>query len=392
MSTLNNSQSSIKELVAYTYPQLYTGKEWYIGFYAFDPAQNKMRRKKIKINFIKTAGDKRRFARAIVQRISAKLDQGWNPWIEAEHGKAFHTFTEVCDHYRRYINKMFADNVYRQETHTGYTSYLRNLEKWNAERKHPITYIYQLDTSFLVEFLEHVYIERDNTPQTRDNYLTFLRVFSTFLKQNQYVKVKPTDGISGLGKRMKKKKRTIIEDADMIRLYEHLNKTNKHYLLACYILHYCFIRPKEMSYITLGQISLNRQTIFIPDSTAKNKKDATVTLPEKVIRLMLDLEIFKNNTDSDYLFSDDFRPGREYKSEKRFRDYWLRNVRKPLNFPANYKFYSLKDTGITSMLRKYDNLTVRDQARHATILMTDTYTPHDIMKANTLIAKHEGIF
>lgn len=44
------------------------------------------------------------------------------------------------------------------------------------------------------------------------------------------------------------------------------------------------------------------------------------------------------------------------------------------------------------MLRKYDTLTVRDQARHADILMTDTYTPHDIQEANKLILKHEGIF
>ena len=51
---------------------------------------------------------------------------------------------------------------------------------------------------------------------------------------------------------------------------------------------------------------------------------------------------------------------------------------------AQYKFYSLKDTGITNMLRHYDVLSVRDQARHSSILMTDIYTPHDIQEANDL--------
>jgi integrase len=392
MSDLTYSQIANKEIVSYTYPQLYTGVEWYVGFYAFDPARNCMRRKKIKINFVTNLADRRRFARTIVQRIVKKLESGWNPWVEAEHGKAFQTFKDVCDHYRRYITKMFNDNLYREETYAGYISYLRNLEQYNGERRHPITYIYQFDSAYVTEFLEYIYVDRNNTARTRDNYLTFLRVFSSFLLQNMYVKSKPTDSISGLGKRLKLKQRTIIEDNDMLRLYNYLEKNNKFYLLACYILHYCFIRPKEMSYLQIGHISLKRQTIFIPDTNAKNKKNAVVTLPEKVIHLMLELKVFENTTDSDFLFSTNFKPGKERRDEKQFRDFWTRYARKELRFPAKYKFYSLKDTGITSMLRKYDNLTVRDQARHATILMTDTYTPHDIMKANDLIKKHEGIF
>lgn len=68
-----------------------------------------------------------------------------------------------------------------------------------------------------------------------------------------------------------------------------------------------------------------------------------------------------------------------------FRDYWLLNIRKELKFPDSYKFYSLKDTGITNMLKTHDRITVRDQARHASILETDKYTPHDLMLANDLI-------
>jgi hypothetical protein len=35
---------------------------------------------------------------------------------------------------------------------------------------------------------------------------------------------------------------------------------------------------------------------------------------------------------------------------------------------------------------------VRDQARHSTITMTDTYTPHDLQEANEYIKNHNGIF
>jgi hypothetical protein len=36
-----------------------------------------------------------------------------------------------------------------------------------------------------------------------------------------------------------------------------------------------------------------------------------------------------------YLFSDDFKPGKSMKSEKQFRDYWLK-LRDKLKFPASY--------------------------------------------------------
>lgn len=151
-----------------------------------------------------------------------------------------------------------------------------------------------------------------------------------------------------------------------------------------------FIRPKEMSKIQLAHISIKNQTIFVPQENAKNKKDGIITLPQKVILLMLELQVF-NNPDSYYLFSDQFMPGPELRSEKRFREYFL-VVRKELKFPETYKFYSLKDTGITNLLRSIDTLSVRDQARHSSILMTDIYTPHDIQTANKLIEKYEGVF
>ena len=99
---------------------------------------------------------------------------------------------------------------------------------------------------------------------------------------------------------------------------------------------------------------------------------------------MLDLKIFDYPGDY-YLFSDGLKPGKRERTEKMFRDWWARHVRKDLKLSAKYKFYSLKDTGITNMLRHYDVLSVRDQARHSSILMTDIYTPHDIQEANSLI-------
>lgn len=388
--TVTKNNAVFQEILSYTPPQLYTGKEWYVGFMAYDPALRKMRRKKIKLNYIEKIGERRKYASELIKRLTQQLERGWNPWVAAEDGKAYHTFEEVCTHYERTTTKLFADGYFREDTYVGYVSYLKNLREYNKDYKYSIQYIYQFDRQYIIDFLEEIYIGRKNSAHTRDNYLTWLRIFSTFLLQNGYMKFKPTDGIFAFGKRAYKKRRTVIEDKDLIRLYEYLEKKNKYFLLACYVLYYCFIRPKEMSKIQLAHISIKNQTIFVPQENAKNKKDGIITLPQKVVLLMLELQVF-NNPDSYYLFSDQFMPGPELRSEKRFREYFL-VVRKELKFPETYKFYSLKDTGITNLLRSIDTLSVRDQARHSSILMTDIYTPHDIQTANKLIEKYEGVF
>ena len=106
---------------------------------------------------------------------------------------------------------------------------------------------------------------------------------------------------------------------------------------------------------------------------------------------MNDLKIFKFPGQY-YLFSDKFKPGEKFRDSKQFRDFWHHYVRAELKLPMEYKFYSLKDTAITNMIRQgLDTLTVRDQARHSSILMTDMYTPHDIQKANPLLLNYNGV-
>jgi integrase len=381
---------ALQEIVSYTPPRLYEGKEWFIGFMAYDPVAKKMRRKKIKLNYIPRVSVRRKYASDLIKRLNFQLEKGWNPWIETEEGKAYKTFDQTVDHYERHITKLFHDEYYREDTYIAYKSYLKNLVEYNRTLGGGMYYIYQFTRQYVIDFLEHVYIDRKNSATTRDNYLFWLRTFSTFLKEHGYLKVKPTDDIASFPKRLKKKKRTVIKEDDLVRIGAYLQEHDKPYLLACYIIHYCFIRPNEMRQIKLEHISIEKKTIFVPGENSKNRNDGVVTLPDKVLALMIELGIF-NYPNSFYLFSDDFIPGETQRSEKRFRDYWA-TIRKKLKLPASYKFYSLKDTGITSLLREIDVLSVRDQARHATILQTDTYTPHDITFANKLIAKHVGVF
>lgn len=113
--------SKIQEIKSYTPPILHTGKDWYIDFYAFNPVDGVMKRKKIKLNFIKSVKERRAYAKGCINRLSEKLATGWNPWIEQECGNAFLLFKDVIDKYRTFLAKMQRDGRYRQETIKSYS-------------------------------------------------------------------------------------------------------------------------------------------------------------------------------------------------------------------------------------------------------------------------------
>ena len=372
----------------YSMPRLHEGKEWYVDFSAWDHFRERMRRKRYKLNHIAKKSDRRHYANELIKNLVRRLSTGWLPWMESEKGRAYCTFQEAREHFLRVQDRYLKDGIIRPATHTEYRSKLNNLAE--HIEKNPIKYICQLDAEYLKMFVSTIYFDRGNSAQTHDNYLRCLNVFCRFLVDEGYHASNIAEKIKRFGRKARGKNRSVIPAAEMRRIYEYLSNENRYFLLACYVLHYGLIRPKEMSMLRLSDISLQRQTLAISGDISKNRRTAVVTLPDKVVNLMLDLKTF-DNPDDYYLFSYDFKPGKERRLERNFRECWDKMKRK-LKLPPEYKFYSLKDTGITNMLRSVDVLSVRDQARHSSIEMTNTYTPIDIKEANAQLKSYAGEF
>lgn len=370
-----DEMSGVYSAIQFTMPVLRETKGCtYIEFYAYDPNQGRLRRKRIKTNRIKSLTKRRQYVRDVMKRIGDQLKNGWNPWI-AQDSSDLHLFTEALDRYETHINKMLESGYYRKETYNGYKSYLKILRHYTSKIK-PIHYIYQFERAYCVDFLDYVFIKRDNGAQTRNNYLHFLRLFSSFMLEKGYVKSRPTDGISPISKRLYKKERTVIPAEKVAKIAEYCRVHDRHFLLACYLLYYCFIRPVEMARLRIEFFNLKAGTITIPAECSKNKKKQTVTLPKKVLMYALELGIFSEPIQY-FIFSDGLRPGRNEINPKIFRDHWAK-LRKPLGMQSDWKFYSLKDTGITEMLKsqKVSTIEVRDQARHSSLSITDIYADH----------------
>ena len=378
------------EVKGYTLPQLVVGKRNYVFFYAFDPVSGLRKRKKYFLGRCKTRKDMIRTSKVMISNITRKLQAGWNPWIESSDSLTYTLFSDVADLYHDYLYKRLNDRSLREDTILSYVSYLKIFREW-IESKGEVVYMFQMDHLAISQFLDYVYIERNNSFITRNNYLGWLRSFCSYLLERGYINIDPCARFQNIKIKGYCKERIVIPDSVMVQIREYLMKHNKHFLLACYLTHYLCIRPKELTRMRVGDINIGRCTITLLGDQTKNHDAVTITMPQKVARLMIDLDIFSAHGGC-YLFSDGFRPGEKKKSEKMFRDYWYHHLRKDIGFSEKMKYYSLKDTGITNMLRTgVDPISVRDQARHSSLAITNTYTPLDIKEANPLMLKYDGV-
>ena len=393
MSKKNNSSeiyATSNEIKGYSTPRLVLGKENFISFYAFDPASGLRKRKKYMLGRCHSKAELRRQSRDMIRAILKKLERGWNPWIENSDSRTYALFNIVVDLYHDYLYRRLNDRSLREDTVVSYVSYLKIFREW-INKKGEVTYMFQMDHYVISEFLDYVYMERGNTFVTRNNYLGWLRSFCTYLLERGYLNADPCANFSNIKIKGYVKERTVIPDEIMLQIREYLLKNNRYFLLACYLTHYMCIRPKELSRMKVWDINISKCTITLMGDQTKNHDSVTITMPKKVARLMIDLDIFKHPGNY-WLFSEGFQPGEKQRSEKQFRDYWHHHVRKDLKFSSKYAYYSLKDTGITHMLRDgVDPISVRDQARHSSLAITNTYTPLDIKEANPMMLKYDGV-
>lgn len=356
--------SNVSELVGYTYPKLHKGKEWYVDFYAKDPVTNKMRRKKYSISTELRVAERNRRATEIINVVSQQLMKGWNPWVTTDNSRGYVLFEDCLKRYLEYVDRMD-----RKKTRQSYHSRVNVLKEYIATRTTPLKYAYQFDESFCNDFIDWIYLDRESSPRTRNNYRGWLYGFAEFLVARKNIGANPVEKIKVMAENKKFRKDLTPEMLKVMTA--HLTKKDKPFLLACLMQYYTLIRPGELSNLKVGDISLKKQTVFVSHVFSKNHKDAEVGLNKTIIKLMLDLGVFKNTSDC-YLFSHDLKPGKERVGSDQFNKRW-KIMRNALKWSNCYQFYSLKDSGIRDLANAKGVVVARDQARHSDITTTNKY-------------------
>lgn len=381
-STRTRKGAPLTEILSYTLPKLHTGKNWYVDFMCFDPAEQKMKRKKYMLDGVSKTTERRKMAAEIISTVTTRLRSGWNPWIELSNSRQYAKVNAVINIYIKYLSKLRDTDSIKENTYLDYNKRLRVLQEYMQNHAMPIMYIYQFNLSYISDFLDYILIDRDSSARTRNNYKVWLSSFCNWLVEKQYLDTNPCERIKAL--KEEPKRREALSQTDLRKLKNYLEQHNRHYLLVCRMEYYTFIRPEELTNIRLKDINLKEQKVFVGGDISKNRRDGMVGLNDELVRLMIDLDVFKHDGDC-YLFSTGFMPGRKKITTKVLRNYFYK-VRAALHWPDTYMFYSLKDSGIRDLANTAGIVVARDQARHSDVSTTNKYlkgsslTVHEVTK------------
>jgi len=351
------TQSNLKYYPA----QLYENKSGsYIGYYVFDPITEKMRRVRIKLNRIKKRADRRKYARQLIVDINQKLSSGWNPFLEQEAPKSFTILTEALNDFLK-----FKEKELRAKSFVSYKSDIGIFEKWIKNKKIDFYCINFSDTEAL-EFLNYMYFTRDVSARRYNNMLQLMSNVWEWFISNKYVKRNIFKGIKK--KKERQKTRQIIPSNIIEEIRDHLKEKDKEFYAIMLLTFHGLLRPNEIVQLKFKHIEKN--IIRLPPEISKNNKTRIISLSSE---LKKSLDLLERKNKNEYIFSKDFIHGSSISCSKKISKYWFK-LRELLSLPKEYQFYSLKDTGIVSMIRAGISLeAVRDQAGHSSLAMTNKY-------------------
>jgi integrase len=211
--------------------------------------------------------------------------------------------------------------------------------------------------------------------------------------EKQYVKENPFASIKKK-KQLPKKMIMYIDKSDRKKIREYLSKTNRPYYGIMMFAFHSLLRPKEISYIKIGDIDLKKQVITVKGSVAKNGNERNAPIPDVMIDLIKELigEVYVPRKNW-YLFSDSgFKPGPKRRDSREIARYWS-DLRTTLRLKKEIQFYSLRDSGIIQMLRDGRSpKVVMETADHSSIEMTNNYVKVARKESNRDIINKSSAF
>jgi integrase/recombinase XerD len=369
----SSTRNKCTAFIDYKPAELRTNKDWIIVYYAKHPINGALVMQRLRVPAMKNKAERLRHGKKIVLEINLKLVDGWSPYLE-ETGKNFKTFKEVIEEFLKHLKKQLKDGVMRADTLRTYNSNLNLLQQYFVEKSIKINFAVEINKKTCVNYLDWIYLDRNNSPRTRNNHLIFLKLFCSFLVSRGVLSENPTAGIQPM--KLPPKTRQVFPEDVKNKIDTKLQSYNNGFHALCMTTYFCLIRNTELGKLKVSMVNLEESSIFLPKEISKNKKDEFITIPSQF------LPILKNHIGkaslSDYLFSNDnFNVGTIQMPVRKIASAWEK-IRDELKLEKKYQFYSLKDTGITDLLNSgIPAIKVRDQARHYDIKITELYTPRN---------------
>lgn len=342
---------------------------WSIEYYVAD-GNGAMRRMVIRMNALRKrfqrVSDFKTHCNQVVCHINTKLAGGWTPFGEQQNSRLYTPIEVVLD---EYIKEKSSE--LRPDTMRSYRSFRNCMKEWLADTC-PNAQCSAFNKVLAVRFMDYISNEKGLSGRSYNNRLKQARVFFSWAIEKCYAKENPFASIRT--KREETKKRILIPADTRAKISEYFKEKNPNYLVLCQLVFNSLVRPREVWRLRIADIHLDDGFIIISEDESKTHYSRIATLTPRLrddIRAMID-----GTKPSMYLFGPGYKPNAKPIRYQNFREDWTK-MRTALGLPESMQLYSLRDTGITELLKSgIDPLTVMQHADHHDLSMTTRYANH----------------
>ena len=366
---------------------------WLIEYYVENPQTQILTRKKIKLqrllNRYPTKTEAKKHINNIIVALNMKLSTGWNPYFIGEDSRLYTPLKEVVEKYKEEVKRNTRPVTYR-----AYCLFLDIFSQW-LEKHTPNIYSSMITHALVVKFMDYVYNERKGSKgenvsnSTYNNYIKQGSAFFSWLvdkcfcKENHFSKIK--------SKKTEEKRRILIPEEVRERITEYLHANNPNYLLVLKLIYNSLLRPKEIRELQISDLSLAKGVITIRKEVAKNGKERIVPMTPDLIDDFTKLNL-QNYASNCYIFGENMQPCKKKLADAKMYRYWAK-MRDELQLPKEMQLYSLRDSGMTEMLKRgIDPLSVKQLADHHSLRMTAIYTNHADPRLQEIIVNNAPKF
>lgn len=362
-------------------------KQWFVYYSCRDPKTGKMHRFRHYDGFTGlTLEEKIIHGENLIEEYSAKLRSGWSPFInDVEVIYNDHVdYKSVAELYgtRRGGNRTIRVWISRfleqlqpavaLATYQTYQSKFRIFNHWLVKEKIENNDLTTIDNYLICSFFNYLIKVRKLSRISIRGYSRITKALFEYLKFNKLILINPVHDLPQCD-RINDQAPRPIQRADIDIFKKELVKDPVLWL-AVQLEYYTGLRPgHEIREMKIKDIDFAKGTIRVDRARAKTRHERIVTVPHQLLlqlRNSYNLNLYSREF---YVFGREGIPGPRLVGKNRFRERF-NVIRRELNMPFEYKFYSWKHTGAVEADEA--GLPMKDisnQLGHGSLKSTDHY-------------------
>lgn len=371
---------------------------WYMEYYFYNECIGQQERRRVLLNMYRkryrTLAEFKVFANSVISSTNIKLMNGWTPYGQKQNSRNYLPLTEVCDAFIAEKGRELSTESIRS-----YKSFCNRLSAW-VNDNYPGCQICQFTGGHAVEFMDYLYMTpskkadpnsawqqrlarahkkteakepKQMSANTYNGILKCGKAFWGWCVSKSYIKESPFDKLQP--KHETEKKRDMIPQDVRKKIVSYIQKENPAFEIIYHLVMTSLIRPIEVERVQIRDIDLQNHCINLPGSKTKNHHARTAPLTDRTCELLA--KHIAGVPDNYYLFDSQYKASSKPTSSDSYGRWWAK-MRKELCLDDSYQLYSLRDTGMNTMMTEcgLDPVTVMETADHSDLSITTKYIKH----------------